>query len=112
LVDFASLYKIYFVALAAAEVAMAVRSVRAFLHNETNFPLIKISDECPDGEWTTRAPDRIEANSTAVMRAASKLLGGVESRATYQIGLLRFLGGAAFGKRSGRAFRDPPGGKG
>jgi hypothetical protein len=65
---------------------MAARSVRAFLHNDSDSPLIKISDGCPHGEWTTPAPDRIEAHSTATMRAASKLLGGVESRATYQIG--------------------------
>lgn len=65
---------------------MAIRSVRAFLHNETNFPLVKISDECPHGEWTTRAPDRIDGNSTAMMRVAAKVAGAVESRATYQIG--------------------------
>jgi hypothetical protein len=65
---------------------MAIRSVRAFLHNETNLPLVKVSDECPHGKWTTRAPDRIDANSTAMMRVAAILDGAVESRATYRIG--------------------------
>lgn len=65
---------------------MAARSVRAYLHNETSVPLVKISDECPHGEWSRRCPDRIEPYSTGMMRARSSLLGGVESRATYQFG--------------------------
>ena len=65
---------------------MATRSVRAYLHNETGIPLIKVSDECPHGEWSRRAPDRVEPYSTAMMRARSSFLGGVESRATYQFG--------------------------
>lgn len=65
---------------------MAARSVRAYLHNRTDLPLTKLADECPHGEWTARAPDRVEAHSTVMMRAESILLGGVESRATYQIG--------------------------
>lgn len=65
---------------------MAARSVRAYIQNTTYHTLTKVSDECPDGEWTTPAPDRIPANSVAMMRAESILLGGVESRATYAIG--------------------------
>lgn len=62
---------------------MATRSVRAFIHNETGTPLIRVSDSCPHGEWTTRPPDRIEPHSTATVRARSIALGGVESRATW-----------------------------
>jgi hypothetical protein len=67
---------------------MAARSVRAFIHNETNSDLTLIREEVPDGEWGAgRPPSRIPAWMTAPMGSESDgFLTGTEARATYQIG--------------------------
>jgi hypothetical protein len=65
---------------------MAARSVRVHIHNDTNAPLTLLSSECPHGEWKTHPPASVDAHSTAILSAESNFLGGVEGRATYQIG--------------------------
>ncbi len=67
---------------------MASRTVRAFLHNETDLALTLRNTEIPHGEWASWAPPgRIEPGTAVTMGSDSDgFMTGTEARATYQIG--------------------------
>jgi hypothetical protein len=71
---------------------MALRTVRAFLHNETTFPLTLTRAALDEGAWgdngRQRPPATISAGATAMMRSESSGFppGGTEAHVNYRIG--------------------------
>jgi hypothetical protein len=71
---------------------MALRTVRAFLHNETTAPLTLTRADLDEGAWgddgRQRPPATISAGATAMMRSESSGFppGGTEAHVNYRIG--------------------------